>query len=66
MEKHLYILGAMGRHEEKTNPMEEQYLLPSRFTLEFKYSRIVYNGPQYREATLKENYALQADTQTTF
>lgn len=56
----------MGRHEEKTNPMEEQYLLPSRFTLEFKYSRIVYNGPQYREATLKENYALQADTQTTF
>lgn len=56
----------MGRHEEKTNPMEEQYLLPSRFTLEFKYSLIVYNGPQYREATLKENYALQADTQTTF
>lgn len=46
--------------------MEEQYLLPSRFTLEFKYSLIVYNGPQYREATLKENYALQADTQTTF
>ena len=46
----------MGRHEEKTNPMEEQYLLPSRFTLEFKYSLIVYNGPQYREATLKENY----------
>lgn len=55
MEKHLYILGAMGRHEEKTNPMEEQYLLPS-----------IFDGPQYREATLKENYALQADTQTTF
>ena len=56
----------MGRHEEKTNPVEEEYLLPSRFTLEFKYSLIVYSGPQYRKATLKKNYALQADTQTTF